>query len=46
MAPILRLQDIKLEILPCYVFDMLLRNEEELKDFDLTVGIKKELNFE
>ena len=46
MAPVLRLQDIKLEILPCYVFEMLLGNEEELKDFDLTVGIKQEFNFE
>ena len=46
-APILRLPDIHLEILPCYVRDVILGNEDSsLGDFDLKLGDRKEFPFE
>ena len=44
-APVLRLPEIRLEILPCYVQDVVLNNEA-LVDFELEVGIAREFNFD
>ena len=44
-APILRLPDIRLEILPCYVQDVVLGNED-LVDFELEIGVIQEFSFE
>ena len=49
VVPVLDLPEIHIEILPCYVFDVIVGNEElleQMTDFELPLGVKLEYVFE